>query len=403
MSTHFSLPIAVALMWLAGCSAPHPEASSDDTGSPIAVRVARAAREPIPDVFDAGGIVQAKRRAAIASRIMAPIADIRVTAGERVRRGDPLVMLDARQLQASAGQAAAALSAAERAVGAAAAEKEAAEAAVALASASFERMAALATRKSATAQELDQARAALRSAEARTRGTAARADEAAAAVEAARSASEVARVNLTYAQLTAPFDGVIAERLADPGNLATPGAPLLILEDVSAFQLETRIDASRAAGVNIDHEVEVVIGGGAGTTGSAVTGRVTEITRAADPTAHTLFVEIALPDDPRVHSGLYGTARFARGSSDHLVVPASAVVRRGQVTSVFVARDGRARLRLVRLGAEVGALVTVLAGLDAGEEIVLDPPGHLVDGAAIEAARGEASSTTGDAAGAGPR
>jgi multidrug efflux pump subunit AcrA (membrane-fusion protein) len=160
---------------LAGCSTPRAAAATADAAEPITVTVAMVAMADVASAVDSGGVVQARTTARITSRIMAPVREVRVSPGDQVREGQTLVVLDGNDLAAGARSARSAALAAEQGANAAAAERQAAEAALALALASHDRIAGLQAKRSATAQELDDATAALRSAEARVAGTSARA------------------------------------------------------------------------------------------------------------------------------------------------------------------------------------------------------------------------------------
>jgi RND family efflux transporter MFP subunit len=333
--------------------------------------------------FEAGGIVQARTTALIASQVMAPIDDVHVTAGDRVRRGATLVTLDARGVQATeAGAAAAALAAVET-VRAAEADARAADAGLVLARATHDRVAALYAKRSATEQEMDEAAAALASAEARRAGAVARAAAANAARDAARASSQAAAVAATYAVLSAPFDGVISERRAEPGSMAAPGIPLLVLEDSSAYRLEVQIDESRAGSIAVGHTPSVRINGAPDDTAAWIPGRVSEIARV-DPASHSFIVKIDLPASRAWRSGAFGRATFATGRRQALVVPSTALIRRGQLTFVYLVDAGkRARLRAVSVGTVGLSHTEVLAGLQRGDVVVDVPPVTLADGARV--------------------
>jgi RND family efflux transporter MFP subunit len=260
-------------------------------------------------------------------------------------------------------------------------EREAAAAALQLARASHQRVAALYEKKSATAQELDEATAALRAAEARNGSAEARVAQANAALASARAAGEVAAVTASYAVVTAPFDGVVTEKLVEPGNMASPGTPLVRVEDTRGFRLEVRVDESRAQFVVPGAEVAVVIDG-AGPNGerAEAVGRVAEVGRAVDAGTRGFVVKIDVPDGSSLRSGMFGRARLPGPARTGLAVPQDAVVRTGQVTSVFVVDKDRVRLRLVSLGDQAGAGVEVLAGLTPDDVVVLAPPPGLRDG-----------------------
>ena len=332
---------------------------------------------------EAGGVVRARVTALIASRVMAPIADVRVRAGDRVRRGDVLVTLDARDLRANEAYARAAAVSAAESVRATEADVRAAESRVQLARLTRERIAALHARRSATPAELDEAVAALAAAEAAYAAGQAHLASTTAGAEAAKATASAAAVSATYATLTAPFDGIVAERSAEPGSMATPGSPLLTLEDPTTYRLELRIDESRAAVVAPGGTALVQLDG----RDTPIAGSVVEIARV-DSASHSFLVKIDLPRNSGVRSGQYGRAAFSGPRRRAITVPTSALVRRGQLTFVFVAdADQRVHLRPVSLGVTAGGRSEILAGVREGDRVVVSPPATLFDGDAVMGAR----------------
>ena len=356
---------------LAGCSAPRAAAAPAGAAEPIAVTIAQVLMTDVASAIDLGGVVQARTTATITARVLAPVREVRVSPGDQVRKGQTLIVLDGDDLAAGARAARSAARAAEQGSKAAAAELQAAEAGLALARASHDRIAGLQTRRSATAQELDDATAALRSAEARVAGASARALQAASAVESARAAGDQASTTESFTTIAAPFDGMVTEKTTEPGNMASPGMPLLRLEDTRGFRLEVRADESRVGQIRHGDSVPVFLGAGT----SSVKGTVVEVSRAVDADARAFLVKIALPDAPGLRSGEFGKARFGGTSRRALTVPSSAIVRRGQLTSVFVVDQDVARVRLVNLSES-----EVLAGLTASEVVILSPPAGVTDG-----------------------
>jgi multidrug efflux pump subunit AcrA (membrane-fusion protein) len=354
----------------AGCST-RSAAATANTVDPVTVVTASATVTDVAGTIDAGGVVQARTTATIAARILAPIREVRVSPGDRVRRGDTLVVLDGDDLAAGAQAARSAAIAAEQGSKAAGAELQAAEASLGLARASHDRVAGLHARGSATAQELDDATGALRSAEARVTGSAARMAQGTSLVEGARAASQQATTTHTFAALTAPFDGVVTEKLVEPGNLAAPGLPLLRLEDTTQFRLEVRVDESHVGHVRPGDRVPVLLDADR----TPMDGTVVEVSRSVDADARAFLVKVALPDTPNLRSGMFGKARFGGPSRRGVTVPPSAIVRRGQVTSVFVVDHGVARVRLVHVSGP-----EVVAGLSESERVILTPPTDLKDG-----------------------
>jgi RND family efflux transporter MFP subunit len=377
--THQWAAVALVGLAAAGCSSPRA-GSTEAAPPPLPVSTATVTPGASDAGVEAGGVVQAQVTAIITARVLAPVREVRVAPGDRVRAGQVLVVLDATDLSAGAASARAAAQAATDGVRASAADVRAADAALALAKATHERIAALAAKQSATAHELDEATAGLRAAEARAAGARARATQADSDVARLRAASLQATTVESFTRLTAPFDGVVTARMVEVGNMAAPGAPLVRLEDTRRFRLELRIDESRARGLEIGTAVPVVLD----STGSArLQGRVAEIARAVDADARAVLVKVDLPEGTAVRSGVFGRAVLPEAGHLALNVPASAVVRRGQLTTVFVVDQGVARVRMVSLrGTEV------LAGLVEGDVVVVEPPAGLVDGRRV---------TTGDA------
>ena len=339
---------------------------------------------PIADQLEAGGVVAAKETATLTSRIVAPVIEVRVRAGERVRAGDLLVVLDDKAMADQARAAEAAAGAAQQGLTVATSEQAAAVAERKLATVSHSRIASLHERRSATTQELDEAEARLSSAVARAESASARVAQANAQLVAARAAADAATTTESFGLVKAPFDGLVTERLTDPGNLASPGMPLLRLDSTGAPHVDVRVDEARERYVREGDRVEVRFEEGAGAS-RAVEGVVTEIARAVTADERAFMVEVSLPSDHTPRTGTFARVRFRGASREALVVPATTIRHQGQLSTVFVVEDGVARLRLLQTGYEGAEGVEVLAGLNRGEVIVNAPPPELTDGRRIVA------------------
>ena len=373
--------VAAALVLVAGCSAP-PETRSP-APAPVAVSIVQAESAALESSFEAGGVVRARNTAAVASRLMAPILSVHVVPGDHVRRGAPLVTLDSREIEANRSRAAAAFASAVEAARAAESDLRSAQAAATLARATHDRIRTLHDKRSATPQELDQAASALDAADAQLSAARARVAAASAAREAAQAASDAAAITASYAVLAAPFDGRVTERSADPGVMATPGLPLVTVEDATGFRLEVPLDEARAADVAVGQTARVQIGDAASSTHWSGEARVGEIARV-DPASHSFLIKLDLPNGPSLRSGLFGRARFAGPRRQTLVIPASAAIRRGQLTFVYaVNAEGRAVLQPVSPGIETDDRIEVLAGIRDGDRVVNDPPPSLSDGSPV--------------------
>jgi RND family efflux transporter MFP subunit len=363
-----------------GEHAPAPKAQA-----PIAVTVASVVAIDTTERLEAGGVVTAQESAASSSRIVATIVGVRVKAGDRVRAGDVLVTLDARDVAEHTSQARASALAAEKALAQARTAQSAAEAEHRLATAWQKRIAALHTRNSATDQERDEAEARLSAAAARVSGTQAGIEGAEAHLVSARAAAGAAAVTESFTTIRAPFDGLVTERLIDPGNLAAPGVPLLRIESDGARQVVVRVDEARAAYVHSGDRVRVVIDAVDDRLAddNGVEGVVAEVARAIGADQRAFTVKVTVPRTVTARSGSFARVVFRGAPRRALLIPARAIQRHGQVSSVYVVQDGVARLRLIQVGTPSSDGVEVLAGVDAGESIVTAPLPRLMDGATV--------------------
>jgi RND family efflux transporter MFP subunit len=181
---------------------------------------------------------------------------------------------------------------------------------------------------------------------------------------------------LAYTQVVAPFAGVITARHVEPGDLASPGLPLFAIEGRGAFEVEVAVPDSLPL-VPLGDELTVIH------RENRLMAHVREASPAADPASRTRLVVLALPRSSDVRSGQYVRVHWPVAQRNQLKVPSTAITRFGQMDRVFVESDGRATLRLVRIGARQDDRTVVLAGLNAGERVVLNPPTGLRDGQSL--------------------
>jgi RND family efflux transporter MFP subunit len=335
-----------------------------------------------PERFEAGGVVAAAETAVVSSRVVAPVTAVAVRPGDRVRTGDVIVRLDAREMAARAQQANASTHAAQEALVAARSTQAAAAAEQTLATAWHTRIAQLRERNAVTAQEFDEATARLATATARATAAQASVEQAAAQVAALRAGGDVAAITESYTLIRAPFDGEVTERLTDPGNLASPGQPLLRIDRTGGRRVDVAVDEARAGYVRPGDRVAVFLEH-SGRAGAALAGTVIEVGRAIAADARAFTIKVALPPGTVPRTGTFARVRFDGAPRRALVVPASAVRVQGQLTSVFVVSQGVARIRLVQTATTDDSGTEILAGLDAGESVVVDPPANLTDGRAV--------------------
>jgi RND family efflux transporter MFP subunit len=339
-----------------------------------------AAKQEWPSIYEASGTVRARTSAVIAAKLTGYVREVKVQTGDRVRAGQSLITLDARDLDVNARRAEAALEEVRSSIPEADGAVAGAKANLDLAQTTFNRMQDLFNKKSISNQELDEASGKLKGTQAAfemAKARRAQVDAQTARVQQEVRATEVAR---SYAEVTAPFAGIVTAKTVDPGTLALPGTPLLIIERDGAYRLEASVEESRMAAIRVGQLVSVTLDG----IDRTLEARVSEIVPAVDPASRSYIVKIDLPPAPALRSGAYGRAAFRLGNRLPLAIPAAAVTERGQLQSVLVAENGVARTRLITIGQKNKDQVEVLSGLTAGENVIYPAPQNLSDGAKVE-------------------
>lgn len=274
--------------------------------------------------------VEAVRQATVAAQIAGRVLDVRVDAGQRVKQGELLMRIDARE--AAGGDAAA-------------------RAQLLQAKANYERTRNLYAQKFVSQAALDQADA---------------------SYKAAQGGAGASGATVSHANVTAPISGMVSERLLQLGEMASPGLPLFTVFDTKSLRVIANIPQYRLAEIKRAGSARIEFP----EIGQSVVATRIEILPAVDAKSHTATARLYLPDDfPGIVPGMAARAHFAVGQAKKLTVPPAAVLRRGEITGVYVLDDkGQARLRQVRLGEAVAnGDLEVLAGLDSGERVSLEP------------------------------
>jgi RND family efflux transporter MFP subunit len=335
----------------------------------VQARVVESQEQEVALNIGSTGTVHARQTAVVSAQVTGRINRVLVRAGDRVRAGQPLVVIDDAVLRASMDQAQAGVKAAQS-------EQVAAQTEARLAASTLERYRQLEAQKSVSPQEMDEVSR-------RAEASAARLDAVRAKADAAQAQEGGARTMLGYTRLVAPFAGLVTARMADPGTMASPGVPLLQIDQSGVLQLDVTVDESVIGAIHEGMKSPVSIDGASA---AEITGTVSEIVPAADPASHSFLVKIDLPHSSSLRAGMYGRAEFAHGVRKAIVIPRSAMVLRGSLASAYVLDgQGIAQLRYVTMGEGHEARVEVLSGISAGEKLVDDPSDRNLSGKRIEA------------------
>lgn len=282
----------------------------------------------VATTLPAEAVIEATKQATVATQVSGRIVAVNAEAGQRVQAGQVLMRIDAREATENVAAAKAQLAQAE---------------------ANFSRTQNLFRQKFVSQAALDQAEATLKSAQA----------QAAAAGSGA-----------SHATVTAPISGIVATRHAELGDLATPGKPLLTVFDPKGLRAIASIpqfklkDALKATAAKVEFPESR----------RWLDGTRFEVLPTVDVQSHTATARVYLPDAVDLVPGMAARVHFVIGKAQKLTVPLAAVVRRGEISAVYVVGGEKPRLRQVRLGEPVAdGEIEVLSGLAAGEAVSLDP------------------------------
>jgi multidrug efflux pump subunit AcrA (membrane-fusion protein) len=390
-----AIAITVFILLSSACDR-RQEASTEKPPIVKGVVVGKLAFYAVDEFYEATGTVRSRTTTTLSSRTMGAVVAISAREGQRVRAGQVIVEIDDREARAQAQRAKAGLNEAmnvaeeaDRHIRAAEAAGSSAEAAGKLARATNDRYRLLLERKSVSPQEYDEVHARRQMAEAEAdradkmlQAAVARKNQVLARIDQAKSEIANAEALVSYTRIVSPINGVITARHTEVGSTASPGVPLVTVEDASRYRLEVAAGESELGKLRLGDRAQVVIDA-LGV--EPLSGVVAEIVPAADPASRSFMVKIELPANPALRSGLYGKARFVLGQRQALCVSRQAVVERGQMTGVMaVDEQGVAHFRLIKTGKSFGDRVEVLSGLNEGERIVIDGLRAATDGARVQ-------------------
>ncbi|WP_031432874.1 efflux RND transporter periplasmic adaptor subunit [Methylomarinum vadi] len=311
------------------------------TPLPAGAKTLTVGKELSDNLMSWPGTIRSRSIAKIAPKLNARILEVTVNAGDAVKKGEVIARLDEQALRASYQEALAVLNAAQAQADQAIADEK--------------RIKELYSKEAATRQNYD--------------AVVARANTARATVKQARSAVKQIKVNLGENVLLAPFDGIISERLKEPGDMGLPNDPIVILQKPDDLRMEAAIPTSCAKRITLGMPVDIRID----TLNKKITGRIDEIVPEIDPLTRTQLVKAALPSSEGLIPGLF--AWLEQSCEEHqnvLLIPVSAVLHYGQLEAVKIVENKQVYTRHIRTGKQRGDKVEVLSGLREGETILIN-------------------------------
>jgi RND family efflux transporter MFP subunit len=325
---------ALTLLLLAACDGRKPAPVSQHPAQAAEVKVQTVSLESHQATEDVVGTVRSKQQAVIEAKVSGRVLQYLVAPGQTVKAGEMLASLDVQEIRARLEQAKAGLEQAEK---------------------ELARYKQLIATNAVGQQEFDAAEG---------------------KQKVAKAALNEAETMLGYARVTAPFDGVITRKLAEVGDLAMPGKPLMEIEAPSSLRFEAGVPEAILDRIKLGTTMAVKVS----SLPKPLEAVVSEIAPVSEPSSRTFLVKFDLPTVEGLRTGQFGRVSVPIAETKLLRVQRDAILKRGQMEVVFVVRDQKATLRLVKTGKTIGGGMEILSGLEEGEQVVISNVARLTDG-----------------------
>jgi len=326
--------IAVFLFLLVGCKGEEPKERAKVELPVQKVTVAEVQLSPVTNQIEVLGTVASKFKAEISTKVSGTISSMPVVLGSEVRRGDMLLEISAGEIDARLRRAQAQVQQARR---------------------NLDREKKLLAKNAATPETVKSLEETLTIAEA---------------------SYDEAQTMQGYTRITAPFDGRVTRKMANRGDLATPGKPLLDIEDEKQLQVLAEIPEAMIIQVKQGDKLPVRLP----SANLTIMGTVAEVAPTANPATRSGPIKLDIEAHPDLRPGQFARVVLSRKNTDTLTVPGKALVMHGQMEQMFVIDGNVARLRLVRTGSRLDDAIEVLSGLARGERVVIQGQSQLQDG-----------------------
>ncbi len=350
----FIITMSLGLI-LMGCGS--DEKQTADTREAVPVTVANVDMGDGSTILAGSGQIKAVNSATLSTRMMGYVETLPVKIGQKVNKGDLLISINNVDLRAKKAQVEASITEAQVAFNNA--KKD------------YERFQNLFNENSASQKELDDMTARYEMAKAR--------------LEAANQMKNEVNSQFAYANIRAPFSGVVTNTYIDEGDMANPGVPLVSVESPGGFEVVAKVAENNISGIAVGTKAHVLVKA----LDTTITGKVSELSVSAQHTGGQYLMKVLLDKtEAKILSGMYATVRLEAEDQDNgktvVTVPSKALVHKGQLTGVYtLGQDNVALLRWLRLGENYGEEVEVLSGLSKGDQYIISAEGKLYNGAKV--------------------
>ncbi|UOB17596.1 efflux RND transporter periplasmic adaptor subunit [Abyssalbus ytuae] len=353
-TTIYSVLLFTGIFSLISCKGGEEKSQNDGVGVPV--KVSTIEKENNMPFITASGKIEAVNSADLSTRMMGFVDKIYVNVGDKIKKGQLLISVNDADLTAKLAQVNAGITEAQAAYN--------------IAQKDYERFLTLFKSNSASQKELDDITANYNMAKAR--------------LEAARQMKNEVNAQFSYANIRAPFNGVVTNKFINEGDMANPGMPLLEVESPGKFQVIAMVPESEISKVKPETEVTISIK----SLNETVKGKVLEISTSSKNTGGQYLIKIIINEtNTSLLSGMYATVQIPveeTTSTGTVLIPAEAIIQHGQLSGVYtVSQNNTALLRWLRLGRTYGDKVEVLSGLAADETFIISAESKLYNGAKI--------------------
>lgn len=351
----------IGLLVLSACSLTDKREAIRNPDAAIVVSVSTPSG-PEQQGLNISGQIEAAQSANISTRVMGFITMLKVKVGDHVSRGQLLVTISNQDILAKRSQADAMIGEAQASLKSA--QKD------------YDRFTVLYNQQSATAKELDNVTLQYSAAKSR--------------LEGAKQMRNEANAMLGYTSLTAPFSGIVTQKLADAGSMASPGMPILTIEQSGSYQVSAAVPENSISQIQQGTEAIVTINA----IDRIIKGTVAQINPSSQYTGGQYIIKVSIPDKDKtgLYAGMYANVSIpvkqavaVEKTGSAVIVPLSSIVLKDQLTGLYtIGSNNTALLRWVRLGKTYGDNVEVLTGLEKHEQFVVSAEGKLYNGVPVK-------------------
>jgi RND family efflux transporter MFP subunit len=319
-------------------------------------------------IYQAVGTIHSRAEVELSPRLTARIINVNVRSGDSVKKNDILIQLDDVDLKAAVEQAKQQVNVAQSAIASAEDYVSKSKSAFELSEIAFNRYQTLLDKKVIAQKTYDEAKAVFEQSQAALSRAKHEKNGADSMYIAAENSLKQTEALLSYACIKSPMDGIVSERLADPGDLATPGNVLMTIFDPTRLMMYVPIRESLVANVKVNDSftfhVEAL--------NKDIGGVVREIVASVDPGSRTFLVKSCLANPDNLMPGMFGTVKMNVGSEDMILIPSSALIRIGELEYVFIVKEDETSKVFVRTVKFSKDKLRVISGLHDGDKILTD-------------------------------